>query len=88
MLNTFCYLNVIISQTILTKRIKKLIKKTKRKIKTHDKQFDEIFIYDSFDFMKKRHAIFFYNFRKLNFIITSLIFDDRDFNEKSIKQNM
>ena len=88
MLNTFCYLNLMMLQTILTKRIKKLIKKTKRKVKTSDKQFVEIVTYDNFVFMKKRREKRIDEFRKMRFIITSLIFDNRDFSENSLKQNM
>lgn len=88
MLNTFYYFNLIMFQIILTKRIKKLIKKAKRKMKTNNKQFVVIVTYDKFNFMKKRREKRIDNFRKIKFIITSLIFDDRDFSEKSLKQNM
>ena len=53
-LNTFCHLNLIMLQTILTKQITKLIKKAKRKMRTNNKQFVEIVIYEYFDFMKKQ----------------------------------
>ena len=88
MLSMFCYLNLIMLQTILTKQMKKLIKKAKRKIKTNDKQFVEIVTYDNFDFIKRRRKKRIDDFRRIKFIITSLIFDDRDFSEKLLKQNM
>ena len=78
-INIFCCLKLCIFLKILKIRMKTLMSHAKIKIDVINQQFFKIFTYDNFNFAKKKRNKKIDENRIIKFIITSLMFVKRNF---------